>query len=305
MKRFLMHISLFCLLFFMAEKGSCFLLNKTKNLQADKRLEYVLEGKMNKDIVIFGSSIGAGNILAGEIEKAQNLKTYNLSYHGSDAIFHKFLLETLLKFNEVPEKVILVIDNPFYFKKKALTFRNDALKPLSQYSYINNKLIENDQNSFYSKFLYLGRLNKDMIHFKPKEKNQENPLDDFGSQPLLNLKKHPTSIASTENSYTSEVEAYSKVEAFKAIQDLCKENEIELICVFTPSFRLHNTVFIERFKELIDKDVSNVFVYDISNEAYTNKLNYYDAAHLNTNGAKIFTSELNNYLASLEKKKLN
>ncbi|GAL67619.1 hypothetical protein JCM19301_906 [Jejuia pallidilutea] len=288
------------MLFFIAEKSIYFLLGKVKNNQVDKRLEYVLDGKMNKDIVIFGSSIGAGNILAGEIQKAQNLQTYNLSYHGSDAVFHKFLLETLLKFNQAPKKVILVIDNPFYFKKEALTFRNDVLKPLSQYSYINNQLIENQHHSFYSKYLYLGRLNKDMLRFKRKNKNQQNPLDDYGSQPLLNLDKHPQSIAVSANNYSLEVEDPSKVEAFKAVQNLCKENGIELICVFTPSFRSHNTVFIKRFKALINKAVSRVYVYNVSNKAYKNKLNYYDAAHLNIKGAEILTSELNTYLSSLK-----
>lgn len=300
MKRFLIHIILFGLLFFLVEKGTYFLLNNAKNNQADKRLEYVLEGQMHKDIIIFGSSIGAGNILAGEIEKVQSLTTYNLSYHGSDAVFHKFLLEALLKYNQAPKNVILVIDNPFYFKKGALKFRNDVLKPLSKYNYINHQLIENQEQSYYSKFLYLGRLDKDMIRFKREKENNRNPLDDFGSQPLINLERHPLEIEVLKDNYSYEVEEPLKVEAFKRIQQLCKENDIKLVCVFTPSFRSHNTVFIKRFKTLINKDVSSVFVYDISNPAYMNKSNYYDNAHLNYKGAKIFTFELNNYLSALK-----
>ncbi|MFS4483049.1 hypothetical protein ACKGJY_08520 [Hyunsoonleella sp. 2307UL5-6] len=300
MKRFLIHISLFGLLFFLVEKGTYFLLNNAKNNLEDKRLEYVLEGQMQKDIIIFGSSIGAGNILAGEIEKVQSLTTYNLSYHGSDAVFHKFLLETLLKYNKAPKKVILVIDNPFYFKKGALKFRNDVLKPLSKYNYVNHQLIENQEQSYYSKFLYLGRLDKDMIRFKRKKENNRNPLDDFGSQPLINLERHPLEIEVLKDNYSYKVEEPLKVEAFKTIQQLCKENDIKLVCVFTPSFRSHNTVFIKRFETLINKDVSSVFVYDISNPAYTSKSNYFDNAHLNYKGAKIFTFELNNYLSTLK-----
>lgn len=300
MKRFLKHIIVFGLLFFIVEKASFFLLENAKDNQVDKRLEHVLEGQMNKDIIIFGSSVGAGNILAGDIEKEQNLKTYNLSYHGSDVVFHQFLLETLLKFNKAPKRVLLVIDNPFYFQEDALTFRADVLRPLAQHSFINNVLIEKEKQPYYSKFLYLGRLDKDMLGLKKKATNKNNPLDSFGSQPLLNLDKHPSSIEKTKNVYSLEDEDTAKVKAFNDIQNLCKDNSIELLCVFPPSYRTHNTVFIKRFKTLMDAKVSKVFVYDTSNEAYLNPSSYYDNAHLNVNGAKIFTSELNNYLSSLE-----
>ncbi len=300
MKQFLKHICVFGLLFFLVEKGSFFLLEEAKNNQADKRLEYVLDGKMHKDIVIFGSSIGAGNILAGEIQKAQKLDTYNLSYHGSDVVFHKFLLESLLKYNKAPKKVILVVDNPFYFKKNALTFRDDVLKPLSQYNFVNNALIETGNQPYYSKFLYLGRLNKNIISFKQKSSNKNNPLDSFGSQPLLKLDKHPSTIEKVGNNYTTNVEDQIKVEAFQNLEKLCIHNEIELICVLPPSYRTHNTAFIGRLEKLIDKHVSKVFVYDTSNKAYLDSVNYYDNAHLNIAGAKIFTSELNDYLSSLD-----
>lgn len=300
MKRFLKHIIVFGLLFFIVEKTGFFLLQNAKDNQVDKRLEHVLEGQMNKDIIIFGSSIGAGNILAGDIQKAQNLEAYNLSYQGSDVVFHKFLLEALLKFNKAPKQVLLVVDNPFYFKKGALTFRADVLRPLAQHSFINNTLIKKNKQAYYSKFLYLGRLDKDMLSFKKKAINKNNPLDSFGSQPLLNVDKHPSSIEKTKNVYSLEDENTAKVKAFKDIQNLCKDNNIELICVFPPSFRTHNTVFIKRFKTLMDNNVSKVFVYNTSNKAYIDASNYYDNAHLNVNGAKIFTSELNEYLSSLE-----
>ena len=300
MKQFLKHILVFGLIFFLLEKGSYLLLEYEKNKQVDKRLESLLEGNMTKDIVIFGSSIGAGNILAGEIEKTQQLNTYNLSYHGSDVVFHKFLLQSLLKYNKVPKKVILVVDNPFYFKKEALNFRNDVLKPLAQFNYINNQLIATKGQPYFSKFLYTGRLNKDMLSFKRNEKNTSNPLDNYGSQPLLDVNKHPKSISILENKYSKDIEDSSKVKAFKAIQFLCEKHKIELLCVFSPSFRTHNTAFIERFKTLVNKEEGRVFVFDTANQAYKNKLNYYDVAHLNINGAKIFTSELNAYISSLK-----
>ena len=98
MKLFLKHILVFSVIFFFAEKSIWFILNETPNKEYDKRLEKLLKGQVNKDVIVLGSSKGAGNILAGQLQSKTNFSCYNLSYQGSNVNFHYFILKTLLKY---------------------------------------------------------------------------------------------------------------------------------------------------------------------------------------------------------------
>ena len=116
------------------------MLNETSKREYDKRLEYLLEGKVNKDIIVLGSSRGAGNILAGQLEKGTGLTSYNLSYQGSNLVFHHFILKTLIKFNQVPKYILLSVDDSSQFVRvETLNYRKDVVLPLSKYHYINEE----------------------------------------------------------------------------------------------------------------------------------------------------------------------
>jgi hypothetical protein len=128
MKRFLKNSILFIILFFIIEKGTYYFLYKSPEREYDKRLENVINGKVNKDLIVLGSSRGSGNIIASQIEKETGLSSFNLSYQGANIIYLEFILKTLLKFNKAPSKVLLAIDNPAEFTKvSTLNFRFDRL----------------------------------------------------------------------------------------------------------------------------------------------------------------------------------
>ena len=111
MKKFLIQILLFSFTFFLFEKVFYVSLYVSPKLEIDKRLEYIINGNMNKDLIVLGSSRGARNIIASQIEDSLNISSYNLSYPGSDIEFHKFLLQSLIKYNEKPKIVLLVVDD--------------------------------------------------------------------------------------------------------------------------------------------------------------------------------------------------
>ena len=104
MKQFSKHITIFFVLFFIVEKGICFFVNNAPKKEFDNRLELVLNGKINKEVIILGSSRGANNIYAKQLEDSINQSVYNLSYLGSDVTFHEFILKTLIKYNKPPKK---------------------------------------------------------------------------------------------------------------------------------------------------------------------------------------------------------
>ena len=95
MKKFLLNSALFIVLFFIAEKGMYYFLQKAPDREYDKRLEHLINGEMNKDLFVFGSSRGGGNILAEQIEKETGYSSYNLSYQGANIIYQNFILKYL------------------------------------------------------------------------------------------------------------------------------------------------------------------------------------------------------------------
>lgn len=292
MQKFFKNGLFFLLIFFILDKGFYYFLNKAPKLEYDTRLEQVLRGEMNKDLIILGSSRGSDNILAGEIEKQTGMSTYNLSYQGADVTFQYFVLNTLLQFNEKPKKVILSIDNPYEFdNEKSLVFRFDRLRPLSKYDYISSELIRQKEQNILSKIFYLARLNRDQINFGQKKKISKIPIDAYGSMPLFQKKDSSLLVfAKPKSSYSKLNESKEKLKAFKQIKELCKKHKIELIYAFSPSYGNFNSAFYRRF--INEVDVKNIIVYDSLNPIYKKASYYYDESHLLEKGAKVFTKEI-------------
>jgi len=297
MKRFLKHSILFLIIFFVVEKSSYYLLYKTPQKEIDKRLELVVNGEMNKDLIVLGSSRGAGNILAGQLQKELGIASFNLSYQGTNIEFHDFILSTLLKYNKAPKKILLSIDSPHaFFKEKSLDFRVDPLKPLAANNYINNELIKRGENSLLSKLFYLGRITKSNFNFKQKKNRLNNPINKYGSMPLLGENNETLNFDNKLIDYNLILESKEKLKAFEHIQKLCEINDIELICVFSPSFRIFHREFLQRFETLLLPE-NKLFIYDLERNIYTDANYFYDNAHLNITGAKLFTSELSSFLS--------
>lgn len=297
MKTFLYKVVLFGVFFFVVDKGAYFFLYKAPELEHDKRLEYIINGKINKDIIILGSSKGASDIIAGQIEKETKLSSYNLSYPGSNVIFHNFILSSLLKFNKKPKKIILVIDNPYLLiNVPSLNFRLDRLYPLSKYDYINNTLIDRGEKTVLSKMFFLEKLNKSNLKLKKITPPDNNPIDKYGSMPFIStVVKQEFNYNSIVSKYDMNSEVKENINAFKNIQALCKVNNIELTFVFSPYYQSFNFEFKDRFKKLMLPE-NKIMVYDTLNPIYKDKTYFYDVSHLMENGAKIFTSELSKFI---------
>ena len=300
MKKFLLNSALFIVLFFIAEKGMYYFLQKAPDREYDKRLEHLINGEMNKDLFVFGSSRGGGNILAEQIEKETGYSSYNLSYQGANIIYQNFILKTLLKYNNAPKKIIMVIDNPQEFTKvPTLNFRYDRLYPLSKYNYINNELIAQNERSIISKLFCLARINTSNFKTETINPPSLNPFESCGSRPVI--RKKPTNDLifinhSTDYSILDELPEY--IAAFKNIQALCNANHIQLIFVFSPNFHVFNYEFKNRFEGLMLSE-NKIIVYDRLNPIYKNKDFFYDESHLMKNGAEVKISGLMMFLLAI------
>jgi len=292
MKLFLKRILIFGTIFFFVEKSLCYFVYQSPEKEYDKRLQMVLEGQMDKDIIILGSSRGANNISAKQLENQTGLSSYNLSYRGSDIAFHEFVLESLLKFNRSPKIVLLCIDNSSEFVlEKSLSFRYDRLSPLKKYNYINNILIQRNKKSYFSKFFYSLRIDRQDFSFKKANVLPVNIMTSHGSK-LLNAKPNSNLLFGEKpRAYNKTSEQLDKLNAFEAIKELCSLNNIDLYFVFTPSYAKFDTSFYNRFKTLRSRG-EHIVVYDTVSGIYKNKNLFRDSTHMFKNGAELFTSEL-------------
>ena len=297
MKKFLLNLFFFGLVFFIIDKIFYILLFTSPNLEVDKRLELLINGKINKDIIVMGSSRGAYGIIAGQIEKQTSLTAYNISYPGSNIEFHEFLLKTLLKFNKKPKIIILPIDDPSELVfDKTLNFRLERLYPLVKYNYITNELINQKEKSQLAKVLFLARLNRGNFSFTKKKVSIESPILNCGSMPFINqMNRGKFNFHKHINKYSEKNEKESKKKAFLEFRDICNKNHIKLIYCFAPNFRPYNTDLEKRIKKFSGKE-NKIFVYDTINEIYKKEQYFYDESHLNIKGAKLFTSELSNFI---------
>lgn len=296
MASFFKTLFFFLLLFLIFDKLFYPFLLISPDLEADRRLDYIINGKMKKDLLIFGSSRGARNIIAGQIEDSIHISAYNLSYPGSNIEFHEFLLRTLIHFNEIPKFALLAVDEEEFTPRESINFRLDRLYPLSKYDYINEELISRGQKTFLSKILVLERINKRNFDIRKKQFSALDTIISCGSMPIsFQSPKWKYNFNDKLRQYDQATEQVDKIKAFEKFVNLCSENGIQLIVVFSPNFRPYNDRLENRVRELVDSKV-NFYLYDTLNSIYKDSFYYFDNSHLKKNGSEIFTNEIIDYL---------
>lgn len=301
MKKFIKTVLLFCILFFIIDKLLYVFLFISPGLEKDDRLEKLINGDLDKEVIVLGSSRGSRNILAYQIEDSLGLSAYNLSYPGTNLDFHKFILETILRFNDTPKIVLLSLDDPTaLWDDKSLEFRYERFYPLVRYEYIIDEMIRRGEKNYLAKFFALGRINKSNFIIEEKHFSALDSLTQCGSMPIsFQREDHEFSYDSILGPYSKNMEVDSRIESFMEMQRLCAQNKIRFVVVFSPNFRIHNRYFEQRLRQLSLPE-TEWFVYDTENPVYRDPSFYYDETHLLTKGAKVFTNEIVEYLKEPE-----
>ncbi len=297
MVKFVFKIFLFLIVFFILDKLFLIVTHYSAEAEVDKRLELVVTGQMEKDIIIAGSSRGSRDIIAKQLEDSLGLSAYNLCFPGSDVRFHEFLAKSLLNFNKPPKCVLLVVDDDQELTDdSAILFRKDRLYPLAKYEYIWEALaIEEGKNPFVSRFLVLDRLNKYNFDLRKKKFTELDSILNCGSMPISWYRDDWEYEYCVDNEYNIDDEVPSKVIAFLNMIKLIESSGSELVVVFPPNFKSHSIDFENRIKELSGDSV-DFYVYNVSDSVYLRKESFFDESHLMKHSAKIFTNEITNYL---------
>ena len=295
MKRFAIKLLLFLLVFLAFDKLFILVANKSAGTEVDKRLETVINGKVNKDVVIIGSSRGSRDVMAHQIEEATGLSTYNLCYPGSDVTFHDFVMQSLLEFNEAPKLMVLVVDDSEAFVDGGamILFRRDRLYPLVKYPYVWKEMAERGYlDKDLAGLVVLQRLNKYNFDLRQKVFTPIDTILDCGSMPVSWQQRGlDWEYNAEERTYPLEEELPEKLAAFQNMIKTCEEKEIELLILLPPNYRPHSQAFEDRIREL-SGDFPHFLLYNTENPVYRDSSFYYDSNHLMTHGARIYTEEV-------------
>jgi len=263
-------------------------------------MELLINKKINKDIIIIGSSRGARDIIASQIENETGQTAYNLSYDASAIEFHEFILRTLVKFNKTPKTILLVIDdNSELLSDNPIKYRFDRLYPLVKYSYIRNELINRgEKNKHLSDLFVLHQLDKSNFNLKRKKFTPVDTIMSCGSMPLWFHNENRRWKFISDPITSVEDQDPTKIVAFKNFVKICEQYNIKLILVFPPNFKPLNTSCLNTLMNVVKKRAS-IFTYDINNPVYKDKMYFYDEFHLLHKGAEIFTHEISLYINNL------
>lgn len=306
MKKFLIRFALFCVVFFIVDKAFILVRNKSPELEVDKRLEMVVTGKINADVLVFGSSRGARSVIAQQFTDSLGVSAYNLAFPGSDVTFHEFVLEQVLTApgNKRPKTAILVVDDGDELKpSKSLKFRLDRMYPLVKYKAIRDKLVERkEKKPIINELLVIHQLNKSNFLFKQRKFTKNDSIMPCGSMPIGHQKKTFDKIYGHEPYvYSRDGEMIQKIRAFRSIVAMCKKYDVQLIVAIPPNFRKVSTGFEARMRQMLD-GYGTVWKYNEDNPVYSNPDYFFDNAHLQTNGSRVYTSELVKFYAGIQPK---
>jgi len=293
MGRLAVKLIVFLVLFWLFDKAFVIIANRSAETEVDKRLELIINGKMNKDIIIAGSSRGSRDVIASQIEDSLGLTTYNICYPGSDVTFHHFLFKALHKYNTIPKYTLLVVDdNQELIPEPTVMFRKDRLYPLIKYQLIWKTLATiEEKEALFSRILILNRLNKSNFDLRQKAFTPHDSLMICGSMPISWYNKEWDYPFIDDDSYAYEKEDKQLVDTFTSMIRMIKESGTKLIIIFPPNYKPHSPDFEKRIKGLCGDGV-DFYVYNINDSLYLRKDSYFDESHLMQHSAEVFTSEI-------------
>jgi len=263
----------------------------------------VMQGRVNADVIISGSSRAAYQTDPRVIEKVIDLSVFNLGRTGSQTDVQLAVLNAYLEHNRKPRLILHSLDS-FSFVKTHEIFDpalyvpylgdNEIYKPLhriypdlakSRYIPLYGYVVEDMD------FTWLMGL-KGLVGIFPKEDfflgfcpRDIKWTDDFDKYKRSN----PNGV-----NFAIDQEG---IQALEGLIKVCKENGIELVFVYSPEYTEmqamtnNRTEIFAHFHDLTDK--YHIPLWDYSAWKYAgDKEMFYNSEHLNAKGAAVFSSDL-------------
>jgi len=268
-----------------------------------------LEGKINSDVIIMGSSRGFVGYNPKIIEYKLKLKTYNISYNAGGYKLQLSKLNIYLKKNRKPKVLIQNLDLAHFDE-------NDILPEEFQFiPFLNNSDIDDLVMSYDSKYNYLKyipllkynqnlKLLKNGIYTNFKNFNIENGTTYQGYCPqnrIFKIEQH--NLKRIEKKSKQDLDINREKKILKKMMDFYKLNfgsSTKIIFVWAPENKLRLNKAYDSLKSplikeinLIQKNNKNIYFIDLSHHVISKNDDYfYDTFHLNKKGSEVFSQVL-------------
>ena len=305
MKFFLIKFALFIFLIlvisFILDFFISYRLKSSRNLAKGEYAVWndIYNGKVNADLVVYGSSRAWVHIDPELLTEAFNISAYNLGIDGHGFLLQYFRHKELLKFNKRPKIIIHSLDITSFIKNPQL-YNYEQFLPYMLF----NKNILTATSGFEGfkiwdfiipSFRYAAK--KDIIDYAFTKQGDADLPGDYrikGYQGMDKVWNDDLVNAKTKiKSYQAVIDS-SILQQFEKYLAACKENNIKIILVYTPEY-IEGQKFETNREEVMQlfKNISTKFslpFYDYSNDSISYQRNYfYNAEHLNKTGSTLFT----------------
>lgn len=263
----------------------------------------IYDSKINADIVVYGSSRAMVHMDPLIIKDSLMVNAYNLGLNGHNFWLQYFRHQELLKYNKAPKFIIHSVDIFTLVKRRDL-FHMEQFLP---YMLFNGE-IQQWTGSYegYKKYDYFIPLVRYYGQYKTIGRILQTSF--FGSTEADSARY--LGFSAQNQAWNDDlVKARKKFPDFRVKIDIasvklfekylkeCQEAGIAIALIYTPEY-IEGQDFVKNRSEIINtfsflSAKYNIPFIDYSNDSISYKRNYfYNASHLNSTGARVFTSKM-------------
>lgn len=266
--------------------------------QSGGKINYYLEKTNVKHLLIMGNSRVYNQIIPDSID----VDSYNLGHAGMKQSFQTGLLSILEKRNKIPHTVLLHLE-PSEISEGA---NDKSIQKLKYYYGINEDVTHYiNKISFYERFKFAFktyRFNGQLLNIIKTCFFSTNDGEDVlykGWRRITSTGRDSLNVMYSQREYAKqEVPVFDKnnIESLVRFINICKRNNVRIICFTSPEFKPQKTE-IENSKKLQEEltklkiQYINYLVNPIP-ELIGKPSFWKDAMHLNENGAAIESRDL-------------
>ncbi len=283
----------------------------TSQLKKSRKDEFgiwndIYNGKVNSDIVVYGSSRAMVHMDPRIISDSMHESCYNLGINGHNFWLSYLRHKELLKYNKKPKLIIHSVDI-FTLTKRPDLFNLDQFLPymLNNQDVMDATISYKGYNYFdyhlpllryVGKYKTIGSIFKSMLRPSASDSGRYrgySPQNHAWNDDLVKAKRRFADFRVDLDS--------ASINLFDQYIRECISSGIELVFVYTPEY-IEGQEFVKNRDEILGTfrqfaDKYNLLFLDYSDDTLSfQKKYFYNASHLNKDGAELFTVKLVNDL---------